>query len=339
MGQSATSGETDWSTEIAGHIHRQKSCFERLEVQLLQMSVSAMRLTVTTQAEIEQALGPLEAQVDEVAFEHFVRAVLMDSDGYDRPYGDIRIVISPERSYEESIIPGGAAMPITRERRIQTPKGAVTAQETGNHSQALLTPTTGRRLLTPSSIDSFRYRPRFIPSRFQLVRAEEDFFEIDFQTEEWQEHVLFHRPSGLVFRDRRQQHSLPETDIWQFEPVKVGPGVLPRVYVQAQYRGGKLSHLVASYLVRANAGPDVAVPTLELPKKTVVADLRQKTNGIPKTYMAPPVKSADELLDFRKRDEAQTPPARRGRILFFANVIALGLLAIVIAFRRVRKQR
>jgi len=234
--------ESEWQTEIKTRLVVQSQIPSKLEIECLRIRVSTAMLAIQTREQLQQRLDMLGPNCDSDAFELFARDVLLNSQKYDRPYAEVRLVISPEESLEEKIIPRGSRPPL-KERQTVLPEVTVTSRSNGNQSQAIISGNKSKDQSRRPSVNDVLFQPSFDVSRYQLRHSDAGSFILELKSGNEEFSVKFDRPSGLVTRYAITNSGSPELDVWQIGSQKAGKIYLPKVLVHAKYSDGKIRTL------------------------------------------------------------------------------------------------
>lgn len=333
--------ELDWRDEMKTQLAQQGNGVGKLEAECLRIRVSTAMLAIKTRGLLQQRLEILGPDCDDAAFDFFARDVLLNSQEYDRPYADVRLVISPEESFEEKIIPRGSRPPL-KEKQTVRPGVRVTSRSAGERSQAIISDNKSKNQARRPSVSDVLFRPSFDVSRYQLQRSDDSSFILELKSGQEEFGVEFDRLSGLVTRYSITNNGSPELDVWQIGNQKAGKIYLPRVLAQAEYSNGQIRTLQVTFIRKASTD-SVHERSFDhkIPEHAVVADVRGEVEEAAPRFVAPTkVANVDALLDevaSKTKKSSKTSSASGLRLhLFLGNLVVVVVAACFLLKRRTK---
>jgi len=338
---SSNGADSDWQDEIKARLAEQSQSPGKLEVECLRIRVSTAMLAIKTRERLQQRLDMLGPNCDSDAFDFFARDVVLNSQEYDRPYADVRLVISTEESFEEKVIPRGSRPPL-KEKQTVRPGVRVTTRSTDNKSQAIVSDNKSKNQSRRPSVNDVLFHPSFDVTRYRLQHSDVSSFVLELKSGNEEFRVIFDRLSGLVTRYSITNGGSPELDVWQIGSQKAGKIYLPKVLARAEYGNGQMRMLHVTYIRKASTDAiDESAFDHLIPSHAVVADIRGEVQVTAPRFVAPSkTENVEDLLDevtYRTKKPSKKDSASGWRHQFFiVNMVVVVVVVCFLVKRRVR---
>lgn len=336
----------EWRAEIKSRLEQQRRGITNLDAECLRIRVPSTMLSVTSRDALNEHFDRLGEECDEAHFLSFSRDILRDSEKYEQPFSEVRVVLSSDGSaYEERIVPRANGEAV-RERQATQSGVMVTTRRVAARTQAIVSDGKSKFRTRVPSVDDVLFRPTFDVSLYQVCEAEDHAFKLCLDAGREEYRVSFDRLTGLVNRysisEVDSTHTSPVLDVWQISSIKVSRNIyLPKVLAQADYDNGQISKLHVTFVRKAETPEaiDESDFASAVPAGTIVADVR----GADPEKNVERFVASTELSDVRKSVEnksLQHHPAPNDRTPIRAILIGVNVMAtLAIAYFVVRQKR